>query len=133
MMVKLIANGHDETQDIDDETLFELRCRKGWNRAETERQLKNRYVFGAMMVHEGHVDGQVHGINHSYPDAIRPVLRVIPRRRGIEKVSGVYLMSLFGVMQILVALKLMFFNPRVPPERDSAVPKSQLVLVGLVL
>jgi malate dehydrogenase (oxaloacetate-decarboxylating)(NADP+) len=73
-------------------TLFELRCRKGWNRAETERQLKNRYVFGAMMLHEGLVDGQVHGINHSYPDAIRPALRVIPRRKGVKKVSGVYLM-----------------------------------------
>ena len=73
-------------------TLFELRCRKGWNRAETERQLKNRYVFGAIMVREGLVDGQVHGINSSYPDAIRPVLRVIPRRKGVKKVSGVYLM-----------------------------------------
>jgi malate dehydrogenase (oxaloacetate-decarboxylating)(NADP+) len=73
-------------------TLFQLRCRKGWSLAETERQLKNRYVFGAMMVHEGVVDGQVHGIDRSYPDAIRPVLRVIPRRKGIKKVSGVYLM-----------------------------------------
>ena len=73
-------------------TLFQLRCRKGWTRAETERQLKNRYVFGAMMVYEGLVDGQVHGINRSYPDAIRPVLRVIPRRAGVKKVSGVYLM-----------------------------------------
>jgi len=73
-------------------TLFHLRCRKGWSRAETERQLKNRYVFGAMMVHEGLVDGQVHGIDRTYPDAIRPVLRVIPRREGVKNVSGVYLM-----------------------------------------
>ncbi|MCP4579907.1 MAG: NADP-dependent malic enzyme [Deltaproteobacteria bacterium] len=73
-------------------TLFQLRCRKGWSLAETERQLKNRYVFGAMMVHEGVVDGQVHGIDRSYPDAIRPVLRVIPRRKGVKNVSGVYLM-----------------------------------------
>ncbi len=73
-------------------TLFQLRCRKGWSLAETKRQLKNRYVFGAMLVHEGVVDGQVHGIERSYPDAIRPVLRVIPRSNGVKKVSGVYLM-----------------------------------------
>ena len=46
-------------------------------------------------------------------------------------VDGGSLRFLFGVMQILVALKLVFFNPRVPPERDSAVPRWQLLLVGL--
>jgi malate dehydrogenase (oxaloacetate-decarboxylating)(NADP+) len=75
-----------------EEKLFVLRQRKGWNRAETRRQLQNRYIFGAMMVREGLVDGQVHGIEKSYPNAIRPVLQVIPRRPGIAKVSGLYLM-----------------------------------------
>ncbi len=72
--------------------LFALRQRKGWNRTETRRQLQNRYIFGAMMVCEGLVDGQVHGITQAYPNAIRPALQVIPRRPGIAKVSGVYLM-----------------------------------------
>jgi malate dehydrogenase (oxaloacetate-decarboxylating)(NADP+) len=75
-----------------EEKLFALRQRKGWNRAETKRQLQNRYIFGAMMVNEGLVDGQVHGIDKSYPNAIRPVLQVIPKRPGINKVSGLYLM-----------------------------------------
>lgn len=74
------------------EGLFRLRCRKGWSMAETRRQLRTRYVFGAMMVHEGLVDGQVHGVARSYPDAIRPVLQVIPRREDVSKVSGAYLM-----------------------------------------
>jgi malate dehydrogenase (oxaloacetate-decarboxylating)(NADP+) len=72
--------------------LFHLRARKGWSLDETRQQLRNPYVFGAMMVREGVVDGQVHGIVQSYPNAIRPVLQVIPRRPGIRKVSGVYLM-----------------------------------------
>jgi malate dehydrogenase (oxaloacetate-decarboxylating)(NADP+) len=74
------------------EELFRLRCRKGWSMVETRRHLRNRHVFGAMMVYKGLVDGQVHGIDRSYADAIRPVLQVIPRREGISKVSGVYLM-----------------------------------------
>jgi malate dehydrogenase (oxaloacetate-decarboxylating)(NADP+) len=72
--------------------LHQMRARKGWGPAETRHQLENRFVFGAMMVHEGLVDGQVHGISRSYPDSIRPVLQVIPRRPGVNKVSGVYLM-----------------------------------------
>jgi len=39
--------------------LFEMRARKGWSPAETRWQLRNRLVFGAMMVHEGLVHGQV--------------------------------------------------------------------------
>lgn len=72
--------------------LFAMRQRKGWTYAETLRQLRNPYIFGAMLVHEGLVDGQVHGIAQTYPNAIRPVLQVIPRRIGVTKVSGVYLM-----------------------------------------
>jgi malate dehydrogenase (oxaloacetate-decarboxylating)(NADP+) len=49
-------------------------------------------VFGAMMVREGLVDGQVHGIGESYPRAIRPALQVIPKRKGVSKISGLYLM-----------------------------------------
>ncbi|PLX79983.1 MAG: sulfite exporter TauE/SafE family protein [Desulfuromonas sp.] len=48
------------------------------------------------------------------------------------QVEGDYLKGLFGVMQILVAVKLLFFHPHVPPERDDAVPKWQLIAVGLV-
>ncbi len=72
--------------------LFTLRQRKGWSLSETKRQLQNPYIFGAMMVRSGLVDGQVHGITESYPNAIRPVLQVIPRRDGVSKVAGLYLM-----------------------------------------
>jgi malate dehydrogenase (oxaloacetate-decarboxylating)(NADP+) len=74
------------------ENLHRMRARKGWGPAETRRQLSDSFVFGAMMVREGLVDGQVHGISRSYPDSIRPVLQVISRRPGVNKVSGVYLM-----------------------------------------
>jgi malate dehydrogenase (oxaloacetate-decarboxylating)(NADP+) len=72
--------------------LFEIRQRKGWTLLETQSQLKNPYVFGAMMVREGFVDGQVHGIAQSYPNAIRPALQVIPLRPGVKTVAGLYLM-----------------------------------------
>jgi malate dehydrogenase (oxaloacetate-decarboxylating)(NADP+) len=75
-------------------TLYALRQRKGWTYTETRAQLGNPYVFGAMLVREGMVDGQVHGIAQSYPNAIRPVLQVIPRREGVQNVSGLYVVIL---------------------------------------
>jgi malate dehydrogenase (oxaloacetate-decarboxylating)(NADP+) len=82
--------------------LFQIRQRKGWTLAETQTQLRNPYIFGAMMVREGLVDGQVHGITQSYPNAIRPVLQVIPLRTGVSTVAGLYLM-LFKNRTILFA------------------------------
>lgn len=46
-------------------------------------------------------------------------------------IDGNSLKSLFGAMQILVALKLLLFNPHLPPERDNEVPRWQLITVGV--
>ncbi len=45
--------------------------------------------------------------------------------------SGDWLKGMFGVMQILVALKLLVFHPRLPPERSEAVNRGSLIAVGL--
>ncbi len=90
--------------------LHMMRARKGWGPAETRNQLENRFVFGAMMVHENMVDGQVHGISRSYPDSIRPVLQVISRKPGVDKVSGVYLM-IFRDRTLLFADATVNINP----------------------
>jgi malate dehydrogenase (oxaloacetate-decarboxylating)(NADP+) len=92
--IEILDNFKSPLYDQFVSSLFLTRSRKGWSLEETRRQLRGRFVFGAMMVREGLVDGQVHGISRSYPDAIRPVLQVIPRRPGISKVSGVFLMTL---------------------------------------
>ncbi|MDP8256124.1 MAG: NADP-dependent malic enzyme [Candidatus Alcyoniella australis] len=83
------------------EKLFAARGRKGWTMGETRRQLESPFIFGAMMVREGLVEGQVHGISSNYPDSIRPVLQVIPRREGASKVSGVYLAIFKGRLVLL--------------------------------
>ncbi len=45
--------------------------------------------------------------------------------------SGDWLKGMFGVMQVLVALKLLVFHPRLPPERSEAVNRGPLITVGL--
>ncbi len=46
--------------------------------------------------------------------------------------SGTWLKGLFGVMQIFVAMKMLFFRPHFPPERANHIPSWQTILVGLV-
>ncbi len=45
--------------------------------------------------------------------------------------TGDWLMGLFGVMQILVAAKLLFFHPHLPPEDSGPIPARPLFVVGL--
>ncbi len=105
---------HRDNPHVDDLTvrLQTLRQRKGWSRTETRSQMRNPYVFGAMMVHAGLVDGQVHGIRQSYPNAIRPVLQVIPLREGIERVAGL-------TMVILRQQTLLFADTTVNVDPDA--------------
>ena len=107
------------------EKLFEMRARKGWSMDETRRQLRSRHVFGAMMVHEGVVDGQVHGIGRYYPDAIRPVLQVIPKKTGVTNVSGVYLM-VFRDRTILFADTTVNFNPNAEELAEIAIQTAEM-------
>jgi len=122
--VEILDNFKSPLYDRFVEVLSRIRARKGWSLEETRRQLRSRFVFGAMMVLEGHVDGQVHGISRSYPDAIRPVLQVIPRRPGVSKVSGIYLMILKG-RTLLLADTTVNFHPSSEDLAEIAVLASE--------
>lgn len=73
--------------------MFAMRQRKGVTRAEGKRMIKNnRNYFGAMMVHMGDGDALLSGIDHHYPETIRPALEVIGKQDGLSKVHGAYMM-----------------------------------------
>ncbi len=72
--------------------LFELRQRKGCTLADAREMLDDRVALAAMMVRMGDADCMVGGITHHYPETLRTVLRIVDRRRGVRKVSGLYMM-----------------------------------------
>ncbi len=72
------------------EELFRLRQRKGVTLIEAKRLIMKPQQFGALMVHMGDADGVVAGLTQHYPDTIRPALEVIQVRKGLRKVSGLY-------------------------------------------
>jgi malate dehydrogenase (oxaloacetate-decarboxylating)(NADP+) len=75
------------------DTLFEIRQRNGITRAEAKRMIKkDRNYFGAMMVQSGDADALLAGINHHYPETIRPALEIIGKKEGLSKVHGMYML-----------------------------------------
>ncbi len=75
------------------EEFYTMRQRKGITQAEAKRIMrKSRNHFGSMMVLKGDADSLLSGINHHYPETIRPALEVIGKRDGLSKVHGMYMM-----------------------------------------
>ena len=69
-----------------------LRQRKGVTHTEAPILMRNPTRFAAMMVHAGDADGMIAGLTQHYADTIRPALEVIPKKEGIQKVAGMYML-----------------------------------------
>uniref|UniRef100_UPI003D8136B1 NADP-dependent malic enzyme n=1 Tax=Trichloromonas sp. TaxID=3069249 RepID=UPI003D8136B1 len=91
--VQIIDPMKDPQSDVYAQEYFKLRQRKGVTLAEARRQIrKNRNYYGSMMVQSGDADTLLSGINHHYPDTLRPALEIIGKKEGLSKVHGMYMM-----------------------------------------
>ena len=70
----------------------ELRQRRGGSLAHARKQLRDRNVFGAMMVKLGDADAMVSGLTYEYPEVIRPALQIHHTAREVKRAAGVYIM-----------------------------------------
>ena len=71
---------------------YHLRQRRGVTLSEAEQLIKNRNVFGSLMVHLGEADALISGVTQNYPDTLRPALQVIKVREDVHRVSGLYVL-----------------------------------------
>ena len=69
-----------------------IRERRGITYKEGFRRMGDPNYYASMMVHSGDADGLISGISQQYNEAIRPSLHVLSKRKGINRISGVYLM-----------------------------------------
>ncbi len=77
---------------------YDKRKRKGYNRYEAVKIMRERNYFGCMMVETGEADALITGLARKYPDTIRPALEIIgpadapstadPSKK--RKISGMY-------------------------------------------
>ena len=73
------------------DTYYDLRKRKGELRRDAERKARTFNVMGPMMVYMGDADAYVAGHTAPYPQIIRPALQIVKTRKGVNKVTGIYL------------------------------------------
>lgn len=71
---------------------FTLRGRKGYNRYEAIKIMKERVHFGCMMVKNGEADALIAGPSRDYSGRLRPALQIIGTETGVTKVAGMYIL-----------------------------------------
>jgi len=83
------------------ETLWKLRQRKGMNEYKAKRYVRQRDYFGPLMLKHGDTDGLIVGFSKNYTSVLRPILEVIEKDKGVDKVAA--------MMMILSEKKPIFF------------------------
>ena len=71
---------------------WELRKRKGVTYFRAVNKMKERNLFAAMMLYNGDADALISGYSRSYPVTVKPMLEVIGRAPGVNKVATTNLM-----------------------------------------
>ena len=74
------------------EIFFQKRQRRGFNKYEAYKRMRDRLYFGCMMVETGEADAMISGLTKNYPDTIRPALQIIGTEDGVRKIAGMYLL-----------------------------------------
>lgn len=70
---------------------YEKRQRKGVTMIDAHRAIRDRNVFGAMMVDCGEADAFISGLTRDYSKTILPSLQIIGMRPGVKRVAGMYI------------------------------------------
>ena len=108
------------------EIFFSKRQRRGINKYESIKIMKDRNYFGCMMVETGEADAMISGLTKNYPDTIRPALQTIGTEDGVEKIAGMYLL-LTKKGPLFMADTTVNFNPTAPELADITIRVAEAV------
>ncbi len=82
-------------------TLWKGRQRKGMNEYKARRYVRQMDYFGPLMLHHGDTDALIVGFSKNYASVLKPILKVIEREKGVDKIAG--------MMMVLTEKKPIFF------------------------
>jgi len=85
-------DAHEEWRKKMGDIFFAKRQRRGMNKYEAYKAMKDRNYFGCMLVETGEADCMISGLSRNYPDTIKPALQVIGTEDGVKKIAGMYIM-----------------------------------------
>lgn len=95
------------------ETLWKLRQRKGMNEYKAKRLVRQRDYFGPLMLTHGDTDALIVGFSKNYSSNIRPILQVVEKESGVNKIAS--------MMMILTGKKtpMFFADTSITPNPSS--------------
>lgn len=70
---------------------FQKRQRRGVNRYEASKVMKERIRFACMMVNTGDADAVISGLTRNYPQTVKPALEIVGTEKGVNKIAGMYI------------------------------------------
>jgi len=71
---------------------WKKRKRRGITMLEAKKWMRERNYFAAMMVNEGEADALVTGYSRNYPTVIKPLIELIGKEKGIERIAATNIM-----------------------------------------
>ena len=71
---------------------YKQRKDKGLTLSQATKLLRTRDYYASMMVKLGEADALVSGYSRSYPEVIKPILKVIGKGKGVRKIAATNLM-----------------------------------------
>jgi len=74
------------------DTFWQARRRRGVSQLDAEKMMTQRNYFAAMMVSQGDADAMITGYSRNYPASVKPILQLIDRSAGVEKIATTNLM-----------------------------------------
>ena len=71
---------------------FKQRKNQGLTLSQATKLMRARDYFASMMVKLGEVDALISGYSRSYPEVVKPILKVIGKAKGVRKIAATNLM-----------------------------------------
>ena len=82
----------DARRDRYAETFWKSRERRGIQKIDAQKWMRERNYFAAMMVNEGEADAVVSGYSRSYPTVVKPMMQLIGKAPGISLIATTNMM-----------------------------------------
>lgn len=82
----------DERRNRYADIFWKSRQRRGIQRIDAQKWMRERNYFAAMMVNEGEADALVSGYSRSYPTVVKPMMQLIGKAPGISLIATTNMM-----------------------------------------
>jgi NADP-dependent malic enzyme len=97
---------------------WKKRERKGITQINARRLMRERNYFGAMLVNTGEADAMITGYSRSYPQTIRPILDLVEKEEGFQRIAAT---SILITKRGLLFLSDTTMNPNPSSEDLTAI------------